>query len=490
MDLSQMSESACYSKRFNRIFVIEMMERFGFYAFNTIIVMYFVMQFNLPKSTAYSLFGAFSALLYIFIPIGGWVGDSYLGTKRTIILGGLVLLAGYIILASSMSIELVYLGMATIVVGNGLFKSNPASLLSKIIKRGDIAKRDSAYSIYYMSINVGSVASQMISPFVAHKFGWQYGFGVAALGLVVGIVNFYMGKKYFKGVASKADELKFSFVKLALVLVVSVVVIAICSFLLNYVTLTNYIMLGLVSVGFLFFFILGLKQKKGDRAKMIASLVLIAMAIIFYSLYNQMFTSLTFFGAQNTVHTIFGIPVYPEQYQLLNPATVMIFAPILAMVYRWQGRRNKNMKMTTKFTLGLLISSFAFLILVPSMYFSNGHGIISSNWIVAAFFVISIGELLVAALGASMVSQLVPEKFMGFAIGMWFVAMAMAGVTGALIANMTQPSSAPMTSVQSLPVYCHAFLLIGLMTLCATVLMFVVKLILDKYIYTGNEIAA
>ena len=490
MDLSQMSENACYSKRFNKIFVVEMMERFGFYAFNTIIVMFFVMQFNLPKSTAYSLFGAFSALLYIFIPIGGWVGDSYLGTKRTIILGGIVLLAGYLILASSMSIELVYLGMATIIVGNGLFKSNPGSLLSKIIKRGDIARRDSAYSIYYMSINVGSVVSQMISPFVAHKYGWQYGFAVAAIGLIIGLINFYCGKKYFKGVASKADELKFSIKKTLNVIGLSIVTVIICSFLLNFVTLTNYLMVVLVSFGFLFILYLATKQKKGERGKMISALVLIGIAIIFYSLYNQMFTSLTFFGAQNTVHTIFGISIYPEQYQLLNPATIMIFAPILAWIYKWQGRKNKNVKMTTKFTFGLFISALAFLVLVPSMYFSNGHGIVSSNWIVAAFFLISIGELLVAALGASMVSQLVPEKLMGFAIGMWYLAMAMAGVTGAVIANMTQPSSAPMTAVQSLPVYCHAFMMIGIITLCATVLMFVVKLILDRFIYSGNKIAA
>ncbi len=200
-----------------------------------------------------------------------------------------------------------------------------------------------------------------------------------------------------------------------------------------------------------------------------------------------MFTSLTFFGVTNSYHNIFGIPVNPLQFQVINPVVIIIFAPILAAIYKWQGKKNKDMKITTKFTYGLLISAFAFLVLVPSVHFANAAGVVSSDWIVAAFFLLSIGELLVSALGASMISQLVPEKLMGFAIGMWYLSLAMAGVTGAIVANLTQPNPAPTTALQSLTVYSHAFLMIGVMTLCATVIMFIVKLLIDRYILLRHE---
>lgn len=487
MDYSQFSTQELERKRFNSIFVIEMMERFGFYAFNVIIVMFFIYQFHLPETQAATLFGAFSALLYVFIPVGGWVGDYFLGTKRTIILGGIFLLVGYLILASSMTVHMVFLGMGTIVIGNGLFKSNPASLLSKIFDKNDAAKRDAAYSMYYMAINAGSFVSEIVSPFVAHKYGWQWGFALAALGLIVGVINFTVGLKYFHGVTSAAGEKGSNIGRYIITVVVGIILVILCAFLLRDVALTRTIMFTIVAIAFIVFLVLGLSQKRGARGKMVSALVMTVMAICFYSLYQQMFLSLTFFGMNNAAHNIFGIPIHPEQFQVINPLAVIIIAPILSMLYKRAGRRGTNKKITTKFATGLFFSALAFLVLVPSQAFGHA-GIVSSNWVVAAYVLISVGELFVSALGPSMMSQLVPEKFMGFATGIWFLAMAIAGVTGAMVSNMTSPKGADtMTAVQSLPVFCHAFQTIGIMTLCATVLMIIVKLCIDRFIYPKNN---
>ncbi|MCX5773035.1 MAG: oligopeptide:H+ symporter [Fusobacteria bacterium] len=483
---SDLSAQQMEQNRFNSIFVIEMMERFAFYAFNVIIVMFFIYQFHLPEAQAATLFGAFSALLYVFIPVGGWIGDYFLGTKRTIIIGGVFLLIGYLILASSMTVHMVFLGMGTIIIGNGFFKSNPASLLSKIFDKNDAAKRDAAYSMYYMAINVGSFVSEIVSPFVAHKFGWQWGFALAGIGLAIGVLNFTLGLKYFHGITSIGGEKGANLGRLIITIVAGIVLAILCSFLLRDVALTKTIMFTIVAIAFIVFLILAISLKPGARGKMISALILTLMAICFYSLYQQMFLSLTFFGMNNAAHNILGIPIHPEQFQVINPLAVIIIAPLLSVLYKRAGKRGKNKKITTKFAVGLLFSAFAFLVLVPSQGFAHA-GIVSSYWIIAAYVLISIGELFVSALGPSMMSQLVPEKFMGFATGIWFLALAIAGVTGAMVSNMTSPKGAnTMTAVQSLPVFCHAFLTIGIMTLGATVLMIIVKLCIDRFIYPKN----
>jgi len=488
MDYSKFTPNELERKRFNSIFVIEMMERVGFYAFNTIVVMYFIYQFHLTKSDSASLFGAFAALLYVFIPIGGWVGDFFLGTKRTIILGGIFLLCGYVILSSSMNENMLFLGMGTIIIGNGLFKSNPASLLSKIFPKNDSGKRDSAYLMYHMAINVGSFSSGIFSPIIAHTFGWQWGFASACVGLIIGLINFMVGKKYFQGISSAAGERGLNLWRYLSTIIVAIGLIFVCSWLLHHISVTQILMFTIIGITFLIFFICGLRQEPGTRAKMISALVLAMMAICFYTLHQQMSLSFTFFGMCNSAYNIFGIPVHPEQFQVVNSLTVLIFAPILSIFAKRAGIAGKNARITTKFTIGLFVSSLAFLVLVPAQYFGH-NGIVSSNWIVSAYFIITFGELFVSALGLSMMSQLVPEKFMGFAVGVWYLALSMAGVTGSMVSNMTYPKGAQnLSPVQSLPIFCHAFEMIGIMTLGATVLMFVVKLILDKYIYEDSSI--
>jgi len=477
------------TKRFNSIFMIEMMERFGYYSFNIILVMFFIYQFKMSEVQAASLFGAFAALLYVFIPIGGWIGDSFLGTRKTILLGGIFLLIGYILLSSSMSIHMVFLGMGTIVIGNGLFKSNPASLLSKIFDKNDGAKRDAAYSVYYMAINIGTFVSMFISPIVAHKFGWQFSFILASVGILVGLLNFTFGAKYFLGIGGSESNPKCgSPFRIVITVIVAVILAYLCTLLLQNIVLTRIMMFTIVGLAFLLFLVISLMQKPGVRGKMVSALVLTLMAICFYTLYQQMSLSMTFFGMNNSRHDILGIPVHPEQFQIINPLVIIFVAPLLAFLYKKAGKKGKNRRITTKFAIGLFFSALSFLVLVPSMYMGH-NGIVSSNFVVLSYILISLAELFVGALGASMMSQLVPEKLMGFAIGVWFLALAISGVTGSLVSNFTAPKGADtMTPVQSLPVFCHAFLEIGIITLISAVVMVGIKFILDRYIYTRKNI--
>ena len=168
---------------------IEFWERFGFYGMQAIITLYFVNSLGYSTQEAFYIFGSFSAFVYGFVWIGGWIGDKYMGAKRTILIGGIILMLAYLSLALANKETIVY-ALGAIVVGNALFKANPTSLISKIYGKGNPAL-DGAITLYYVAINTGSLISMFLTPIIAHTYGWHYAFALCSLGLLLGIFKFY-----------------------------------------------------------------------------------------------------------------------------------------------------------------------------------------------------------------------------------------------------------------------------------------------------------
>ena len=192
-------------RSFYLIFSIELWERFGFYGLQGIMAVYLVKQLGMSEADSITLFSSFSALVYGLVAIGGWLGDKVLGTKRVIMLGAIVLAIGYGLVAwSGHDAGIVYIGMATIAVGNGLFKANPSSLLSTCYEKND-PRLDGAFTMYYMSINIGSFFSMLATPWLAAKFGWSVAFALSFVGLVITIVNFTFCQRWVKQYGSKPD---------------------------------------------------------------------------------------------------------------------------------------------------------------------------------------------------------------------------------------------------------------------------------------------
>lgn len=177
-------------RAFYLIFSIELWERFGYYGLQGIMAVYLVKQLGMSEADSITLFSSFSALVYGLVAIGGWLGDKVLGTKRVIMLGAIVLAIGYALVAwSGHDAAIVYMGMATIAVGNGLFKANPSSLLSTCYDKND-PRLDGAFTMYYMSINIGSFFSMLATPWLAARFGWSVAFALSVVGMVITIINF------------------------------------------------------------------------------------------------------------------------------------------------------------------------------------------------------------------------------------------------------------------------------------------------------------
>jgi len=470
-------------RSFYLIFSIELWERFGYYGLQGIMAVYLVKMLGMSEAQSITLFASFSALVYGLVAVGGWLGDKVLGTKRVIVLGTLVLALGYALVAwSGHDISLVYIGMATIAVGNGLFKANPSSLLSTCYEKDD-PRLDGAFTMYYMAINIGSFFSMLATPWLAAEFGWSTAFALSFVGMLITLVNFMFFRKWVKNHGSKADFAPLDIRKLLMTLVGIVVMITLATWLLHNQGIARLV-LGVIAVGIVLVFAKETFALKGHaRRKMIVAFVLMVQAIVFFVLYMQMPTSLNFFAIRNVEHSILGITFQPEQFQALNPFWIMVFSPLLAAIYNKMGDR---LPMPHKFALGMVLCSAAFLVLPLGASLANELGIVSVNWLILSYALQSVGELMISGLGLAMVAQLVPQRLMGFIMGSWFLTTAGAAMVAGKVANLMAVPENITDPLLSLHVYGDVFLKIGIVTGVIAVLMMFTAPLLNRMTQEGT----
>jgi POT family proton-dependent oligopeptide transporter len=455
-------------RSFYLIFSIELWERFGYYGLQGIMAVYLVKMLGMSEEQSITLFASFSALVYGLIAVGGWLGDKVLGTKRVIVLGTLVLALGYALVAwSGHDVSMVYIGMATIAVGNGLFKANPSSLLSTCYEKDD-PRLDGAFTMYYMAINIGSFFSMLATPWLAAHYGWNVAFSLSFVGMLITLVNFMICRRWVKDHGSKPDFQPLQVGKLLATIVGIAVLIVIATWMLHNQGVAR-LLLAVVAIGIVLLFAKETFALQGaPRRKMIVAFLLMVEAIVFFVLYMQMPTSLNFFAIRNVEHSILGLTFQPEQYQALNPFWIMIFSPLLAAIYNKMGDR---LPMPHKFALGMVLCSIAFLVLPLGAKFANDLGIVSVGWLILSYALQSVGELMISGLGLAMVAQLVPQRLMGFIMGSWFLTTAGAAMVAGKVANMMAVPENITDPLQSLHVYGDVFLQIGIVTGVIAVLM-------------------
>lgn len=464
-------------RSFYLIFSIELWERFGYYGLQGIMAVYLVKMLGMSESESVTLFSSFSALVYGLVAVGGWLGDKVLGTRRVIVLGTLVLALGYALIAwSGHDVSMVYIGMATIAVGNGLFKANPSSLLSTCYEKDD-PRLDGAFTMYYMAINIGSFFSMLATPWLAAHYGWSMAFSLSFVGMLITLINFMLCRKWVKPHGSKPDFQPLHIGKLLATLVGVAVLVVIATWMLHNQGIAR-LLLALVAAVIVCIFAKETFALQGAaRGKMIVAFLLMTEAVVFFVLYMQMPTSLNFFAIRNVEHSIFGIVFQAEQYQALNPFWIMIFSPILAAIYNKMGDR---LPMPHKFALGMLLCSVAFLVLPLGAKFANQLGIVSVNWLILSYALQSVGELMISGLGLAMVAQLVPQRLMGFIMGSWFLTTAGAAMIAGKVANLMAVPSDITDPLQSLHVYGEVFLQIGATTGVIALLMLLTAPVLNR----------
>ncbi|MCR3755140.1 MAG: dipeptide/tripeptide:H(+) symporter DtpA [Candidatus Westeberhardia cardiocondylae] len=455
-------------KLFYLIFSIEIWERFGYYGLQGIFTIYLVKMLGLSESASITLFSSFSALSCGFVAIGGWLGDKILGTKRVITLGLIVLIFGYSMIAfSEHRMSIVYLGMSTIAIGSGLFKANPSALLSTCYKKED-PRLDSAFTMYYMAINIGSFISMLLTPWIAVHHGWSVAFSTSIVGMIITLLNFILFKNIIQKFGSKPDftSLKWNF--LFIVIIGIILLIPLSSWLLYNPNITRATLLITTIIVFIILFyettqLYGIRKKK-----MLAAIIMMLEAIIFFILYSQMPTSLNFFAIHNVEKYIFGIQFEPEQYQALNPFWIIITSPLLTIIYNKIGDK---FSIPFKFAVGMAFCSISFLILSLGIQLTDESSIVSIYWLIFSYALQSIGELMISGLGLAMIAKLVPKRLMGFIMGSWFLTTATSAIIAGFIANLSAIPNSLNDPKKSIILYNQVFIKIGIFSGIISILM-------------------
>lgn len=470
------------NRSFATVALIELWERFGYYGMQALIVYFMVERLHFEDSRANLVWSAFAALVYVAPVIGGWIGDQVLGTRRSMLLGALVLALGYGLMAlPSDNTWYVFSALGVIVVGNGLFKPNTANLVRKIYA-GDDSRIDSAFTLYYMSVNVGSTVSMLATPWLkdyvnaryGDGLGWHAAFAVCNAGLLFGLLTVWLLRATIAHVGSAPDEQPLRPRALLLVLGGAVLTVAAAAVILEYQAVARAFVYLAGAFVLLTFLRLIRASAGAERAGLIAALLLIVQIMFFFIFYQQMSTSLSLFALRNVEleFRVLGWHLWtwsPAQFQALNPISIMLFSPLLAWAYTRAGNSGRDLSIAAKFALGFAIVAAGFFVFGIAGQFAVGGK--ASSWVMIfgyAFY--SLGELLVSGLGLAMMARYVPERMGGFMMGAYFVSAGVSQYLGGVVANFASVPRELSDPVLTLPIYTSLFTKLGMGALLCTLL--------------------
>lgn len=471
-----MQESNAYALKQPKVFYLSclttLFERFGFYAISFLLVIYAKSIFQYSDTEAFALFAVFNALVYLTPAIGGYLADNIIGIRRCIIFGLVFECAGLALLSST--VELVFLlGLALVTIGVGLFKTGPTDLMARNYSEHD-PRIDSGFTLFYMAINIGVLFASVGFGFVLKFFGWHWTFIASASTLILSLLTYFVLRDSAVHDDSKSGKIKLS-LRLKFLFPIGIILTAIVfTGMLYYVNIANIFFVVVTSLVILYFFFEIIRSPKDEKLQIIACLFLILVGLVFFVMYFQYYESMVLFIKRSVEHKIFGIEFPITIFLSFNAVWIIILSPVLAWLYKYFGKRGKDLAVTTKFPLGVLITSLCFFTLVASQYFLNPNMQISPVWVFFAMLFYSLGELLVSALGVAMVAHIAPERMYGVMMGAWFLmGMAMASSISGRVAAWASIPASVTDPVQIFQIYMHAFLRIGMIGLVCAVIIFI-----------------
>ncbi len=458
------------------LFVIELWERFAYYGMQILLVFFIADYLKLSTQDTIELNGAFIALVYASPTFGGYLADRFLGVKRTLIMGASLLAFGYFFLAlmalpsikasfndPNCYLAIFYWALGCIAIGNGCFKPNPTSLLSKVYPPHD-PRIDAGYTIFYMSINIGSLFSMILTPIIHASFGYTPAFMVCSFGLVLGLVYFLKKLSVFKdiGVAADFEPLRIGTAVPVAMLILALTLLA--AFLLSNLFYAKILIFSTVIFVVMLFVYFYYTLPRIEGNKVLAILILLFLTAIFFSMQLQMFGVLNIFIDKHVDRNFMGYVIPAGNYAALNGFWVAVLGPIIAKFYIHMEHKQKPFSIPSRFATGILIACSAFYLLSTSHLFTT-NGMVSSTWIVVSYFIISLGEILVSALGLALICKLAPPKLTTLFMGAFLLALAIGGWISGIIGHWIEVPEGVTDMQVMLKAYNNAFLNVGHMAL-------------------------
>lgn len=430
--------SGKYPKQLWYLFFSEMWERFCFYGMRGMLTVFMVSQLLMKDDVANLQYGATQAFVYAFTFIGGLFADKILGFRKSLFWGGILMIIGSCILAFNPH-EYFFLGLSFSIIGTGFFKPNISTMVGSLYKTND-SRRDAGFSLFYSGINVGALLGGYACIAIAKSYSWNLAFGLAAIVMTISLLTFVFTQKSLGPIGLSPlhavdDAKKKKWYEYAVYLG-SLLIIPIIMKMVAKTEYTDYFMYTIGPCTLIYIFYEMSKFSKEERKKLIAALVFIVFSILFWAFFEQSGGSLSLFAAGNLSDTVLGLKLDPNGVNnSANSLFVIIFAPLLGLLWVWMSSKKAEPNTVIKFGLGFLFLALAFYVFYATRFFANKQGVTSLDIFTLAYFIITFGELCLSPIGLSIMTKLSPKPLQGVMMGMWFLASAygqyVAGILGA-----------------------------------------------------------
>ncbi len=502
------------------LFLTEMWERFSYYGMRGLLILYLTQHFLFSDANSNIIYGAYTALVYVMTIVGGTLADRYLGSRKAVTFGAILLVLGHFgmafegsgsqqimtyngaeyvvgldgrggdatqiitsaqgvseisfnegatqmligspaavglpasipvnsyttrVVTETFYLNLMYLSLAFIIAGVGYLKANISTIVGTLYGFGD-TRRDSGFTIFYMGINLGAFLSSVLCGYLGITYGWKYGFGLAGIGMVLGLTIFLRWQHWLEGRAEPPDPalLKkkvlgpFNVEILCYLAGICIIVLSMLLVMNSHLVHEGYVgLLGILIFAVLLWYSFVTCSKGEERDRMLAAMYFILAQIPFWALFEQAGSSLNLFTDRLVDRTMLGMSVPAPVFQSLNAMYIVLFAPIMAWMWIALARRKRNPSAPVKFALGVFMAGLGFLALVAGIKLSGPAGMTSVYFIFLIYWIHTIGELMVSPVGLSAVTKLAPAKAVGMTMGAWFLYSGLANYLSGVIAATT-----------------------------------------------------
>jgi proton-dependent oligopeptide transporter, POT family len=382
------------------LFLTEMWERFSYYGMRALLVLYMAAPLTdgglgFETSRATTIYGIYTGAVYLMSLPGGWLADRFLGARRTVFLGGIIIAAGHFLMAVD-SMPTFYGGLALIVLGTGLLKPNISTMVGGLYGEND-PRRDGGFSIFYMGINIGAMMGPLVAGYLGQRIDWHLGFAAAGVGMVLGLIQYAFHIKRLASVGGRPERIKTETARAA-------------------------------------------KQPltKEEKRRLAIIAILFFFSILFWTSFEQAGSSFNLFAQRHTETRLLGFDFPSSWLQSVNSVFILALAPVFSLLWvRWGARQPSS---PTKFSIGLLFLGLGMAIMaVAALLIDTGK--VSPLWLIAVYFIQTVGELCLSPVGLSTVTKLSPVRIVGLMMGVWFLSVSLGNYAAGWAAGFYQDDS-------------------------------------------------
>nr|WP_299072860.1 oligopeptide:H+ symporter [uncultured Allomuricauda sp.] len=482
------------------LFFAELWERFSFYGMRALLTLYMVNVIFEALSTrdyaAAAVYASYGSLVYASTVIGGKISDSILGMRSSIFLGGILMALGHFVLAIEHNTAF-FLALAFIIVGNGFFKPNISTFVGTLYKDGD-TRKDSGFTIFYMGINIGGFISPLLCGWLGETYGWHYGFGLAGIGMLTGLLFFWSGiKKNVFGEGGKPPSVEVYEKKVIgipqkhLIPILAFLSAPLIAYLLHsYKSLGGEgsffedqnivnVLFKLIGVAILVYMgMIMIKSTLDERKKLFMALLITFFMTIFWGFHELHGSVITLFAARNVNLSL----INASQTNALNSMFIFILAIPISLVWTYLAKKKLNPRTPYKFGLGLVLAGLSFYVVSLSGGAADENGMVPFSYLLWLYFILSVGELFMSPVGLSKITDLSPKRIVAFMMGVWFLSSAFAfQVVGFISKQLAiESTDSNVGGLDTLDVYLDGFRLIAIYALVAGIVVLVFGPLMKK----------